>query len=58
MVEKRYRATLVRASPDVVKGRCPNLSDNLPLNGQTMRNAISKGIIAIPAARGLISRTS
>ena len=57
-VEKLKRATLERASPDVVNGKCPNLSDSLPLTGPTKRNAISNGMIAIPAASGLMSRMS
>src|SRR5437660_12344177 len=45
VVENRNRDKLVRASPVVVKGRCPYLSESRPLNGPAARVAMSVGMI-------------
>src|SRR5207244_12292906 len=58
VVENRKRYRLMTAKPDVVKGRCPNLSDRRPLNGPAASVAMSSGIIRRPVVSGLCFRTS
>src|SRR6266705_1857828 len=42
VVENRKRDRLMTAKPDVVKGRCPYLSDRRPLNGPAASVAMSR----------------
>src|SRR5207247_2695238 len=58
VVENRNRDKLVRASPVVVNGRCPYLSESRPLSGPAARVAMSVGMIRRPASSGFLSRTS
>src|SRR5207245_8234937 len=58
VVENRNRERLMTAKPDVVKGRCPYLSERRPLNGPAASVAMSSGIIRRPVVRGLCFNTS
>src|SRR5437773_5545258 len=58
VVENRNRDKLVRASPVVVNGRCPYLSESRPLSGPAARVAMSVGMIRRPASSGCVSTTS
>ena len=57
-VEKRYKAMLVSANPNVVKGRCPYLSESLPAVTPQIKKIISNGIILTPASSGLKRKMS
>src|SRR2546425_4505186 len=53
VVEKRKRERLITASPVVVKGTCPYLSERRPLRGPAARVAMSRGRMRSPAVSGL-----
>src|SRR3989442_3974534 len=52
VVEKSKRDRLVSASPVVVKGACPYLSESRPLRGPAARSAMSSGRMRSPAVSG------
>src|SRR5947209_15525829 len=52
VVEKRKRERLITASPVVVKGTCPYLSERRPLRGPAARVAMSRGRMRSPAVSG------
>ena len=58
VVAKRKSATVLRVKPESMNGMRLNLSDSLPLNGPTAKNANSNGRILIPASKGVMFRTS
>src|SRR6266704_7088163 len=58
VVENRNRDTLVTASPVVVKGRWPYLSERRPLRGPAASVAMSVGMMRSPASSGDLPRTS
>ena len=58
VVENRKRDRLMTASPEVVKGRWPYLSDKRPLNGPAASVAMSSGIMRRPVVSGLCLNTS
>src|SRR2546425_9058786 len=53
VVEKRKRDRLITASPVVVKGTCPYLSERRPLRGPAARVAMARGRMRSPAVSGL-----